>query len=299
MDMTRCLQTVLFAFVALALFGARASAAPMQTYYYLVFSNPTEGQESEYNRWYDTHHIPDVLAVPGFVSAERFRINDIQMYPGVKVAMPRYLVSYTIRTADIDGVMKEVGRRLQTGETVISPSFEKKTSLAYLYRATTAFLRTAPDPTSSMPGARVDYLHIVFTYPRADRLDRFDAWYDEVHAPSMMHGPGYTHAQRAVLAQPARFASIEPSAAIAMFWLSLPADMPIDKAREVPPPGAVPAPEILDLKRNRGYSYRRIATLVMAGECASLRRRMASTEQKSVDAQNALMAEAEESGCLE
>jgi hypothetical protein len=328
-------RNVLFAVAVLAtvLFGAaRASETPLQTYHYLVFSNPTEGQESEYDRWYDAQHVPDVLSVPGFVSAERFRLNDVQMYPGVKVAMPRYLVSYIIRTSDIDAVMKEVMRRLQAGETVISPSFDKKTSLAYVYRATTPFQRTTPDPTRDAAGDRVDYLHIVFTVPREDRLDRFDPWYDEVHAPSMMRGPGYTSAQRSVLAQPAKFASIEPSEAIAMFRLSLPADMPIDKAREVPRPDAVPASEILDFKRNRGYSYRRITPVVMAapiqaeraarpkakaepdaasksatialndggaGNCRALFSRITTMRHTSADEQNALMEEAEESGCLE
>lgn len=322
-----------FAVLLVFLFGASgaSAAAPEQTYHYLVFSNPTEGQESEYNRWYDAQHIPDVLSVSEFVSAERFRINDVQMYPGVKVVMPRYLVSYVIRTRDIDAVMKEVTRRLQAGETVISPAFEKKTSLAYLYRATTSFQRTIPDPTRSVPGERVEYLHVVFTYPRQDRLDRFDPWYDKVHAPSMMRGPGYVTAQRGVLAQPAKFASIEPSEAIAMFRLSLPAEMPIDKAREVPLPGAESAPEILDLSRNRGYSYRRIGPVVMAapiqaaraaaktkakvesrtpvppiarndtgaGGCAALFGRIVSKRETSAIAQDALVEEAEESGCLE
>lgn len=287
-----------------------AAGATEQTYYYLVFSNPTEGQESEYNRWYEARHIPDVLSVPGFVSAERFRINDVQMYPGVKVVMPRYLVSYIIRTGDIDAVMKEVSRRLQTGETVISPSFDKKTSLAYLYRATTSFKRTTEDPTRATSGDRVEYLHVVFTVPRQDALDRFDSWYDKVHAPSMMRGPGYTSAQRGVLAQPSKFASIEPSEAVAMFRLSLPVDMPIDKAREVPPPGAVPAPQILDLTRNRGYSYRRISPVVMATAlkpvatarndagvgCAAIFGRITTRRETS---SNALLEEAEESGCLE
>jgi len=53
---------------------------------------------------------------------------------------------------------QEVSRRLQTGETVMSPSFEKKTSLGYLYRATTSFQRTTPDPTRAIRGDRVNYL---------------------------------------------------------------------------------------------------------------------------------------------
>src|ERR1700704_107863 len=46
--------------------------AKAETYYYLVFSNPVAGREDEYNKWYDTQHAQDVVAVPGFVTAQRF-----------------------------------------------------------------------------------------------------------------------------------------------------------------------------------------------------------------------------------
>jgi hypothetical protein len=323
MKAIRAFQITMLLATAWLLPDAAIGAAP-QAYMYLVFSNPNEGAEDEYNRWYDAQHIPDVLSVPGFVSAERFRLNDIQMYPGGKAAMPLYLVSYVIRTDDIDAVMKEVGRRLQAGETVISPAFDRKTSLAYLYRATRTFKRTTPDPTRGIRGTRTDYLHVVFTYPRLDRIDRFDPWYDDVHAPGMMRGPGYVSAQRGVLAQPVKFASIQPSDAIAVFRLTLPSGMPIDRAREVPAAGSVPASEILDLSRNRGYSYRLIHRRVMAAPIQAARARAKAAAKRAtvafnqrpsepcgaffgriaarpagIEAQDRLVDEAEESGCLE
>jgi hypothetical protein len=36
---------------------------------YLVFSNPVEGREDEYNAWYDEVHLPDVQRIPGVVGA--------------------------------------------------------------------------------------------------------------------------------------------------------------------------------------------------------------------------------------
>ena len=36
-------------------------------------SNPTPGQEAEYNRWYDGQHISDLLAIPGVKSAKRYK----------------------------------------------------------------------------------------------------------------------------------------------------------------------------------------------------------------------------------
>jgi len=38
----------------------------------VVFSNPVEGKEDEFNEWYDNVHVPELLAVPGMVSATRY-----------------------------------------------------------------------------------------------------------------------------------------------------------------------------------------------------------------------------------
>lgn len=42
---------------------------------YVVLSNAVPGRENEYNEWYDNVHLPDAVAVPGVVSAERFRVT--------------------------------------------------------------------------------------------------------------------------------------------------------------------------------------------------------------------------------
>ncbi|HKY14824.1 MAG TPA: hypothetical protein VJM33_07845, partial [Microthrixaceae bacterium] len=43
----------------------------------VVESRPASAERAaEYHHWYDDVHLPDVLAVPGFVSARRFRVCD-------------------------------------------------------------------------------------------------------------------------------------------------------------------------------------------------------------------------------
>ena len=42
---------------------------------YLVFSNPADGQDEAYNSWYDEVHVPEVLATPGVVAAQRFDVH--------------------------------------------------------------------------------------------------------------------------------------------------------------------------------------------------------------------------------
>src|SRR5215472_1678890 len=121
------------AFVFLLFGSAAAHAGTSETYYFFVFSNPVAGHEDEYNKWYDQQHAPDVVAIPGFVSAQRFVKNELSLYRMVDLQVPRYLVIYKIVTDDVEAVFREVNRRLQTGETVMSPAFGRA-SVSYVYR---------------------------------------------------------------------------------------------------------------------------------------------------------------------
>lgn len=60
----------------------------------LVFTNATDGDDAEFNRWYDEVHLKEVLEAPGFVAAERFDLGEAQM---VEAERPhRYLAIYEI-----------------------------------------------------------------------------------------------------------------------------------------------------------------------------------------------------------
>src|SRR5579863_7586149 len=115
---------VFFALGLLFAASAACSGAP-ETYYFLVFSNPVAGHEAEYNKWYNEQHAPDVVAVPGFVSAQRFVKTELPLYRMVDLQVPKYLIVYKIVTDDIEAVMREVYRRLDAGETVLSPVFDQ------------------------------------------------------------------------------------------------------------------------------------------------------------------------------
>jgi hypothetical protein len=41
----------------------------------LVFSNPVPGMEDEFNEWYSDRHVHEIVRVPGYVSAQRFRVT--------------------------------------------------------------------------------------------------------------------------------------------------------------------------------------------------------------------------------
>jgi hypothetical protein len=104
----------------------------MAKYTFVVMTNPTAGKEAEFNEWYNTHHIPDVLNVPGFVSAQRFRLADAQ-FGGEASKTHKYLALYEIETDDIAGVLKELRARGGTPEIVPSDAIDMKNVGAFVF----------------------------------------------------------------------------------------------------------------------------------------------------------------------
>lgn len=80
-------------------------------YTFLAFTNPVAGKEAEYNKWYDEHHLIDVINVPGFVSARRFRLATTQFQFNTVTPAYRYLALYEIETDDVEGTLQEVVNR--------------------------------------------------------------------------------------------------------------------------------------------------------------------------------------------
>ncbi len=94
----------------------------MASYFYMVLSNPASSeQEDAYNAWYDNNHLHDALDIPGFVSAQRYRVPD----EFAEAATWRYLAIYTIETEDIARTMGELMDRVGTDAMVISPSIDR------------------------------------------------------------------------------------------------------------------------------------------------------------------------------
>ena len=102
----------------------------MAKYTFVVLTNPTSGKEAEYNEWYNKQHIPDVLNVPGFVAAQRFRLADSQM--GDKNPY-RYLALYEIETDDLAAALKELKARGGSDDMIMSDALDMKNLGAYIF----------------------------------------------------------------------------------------------------------------------------------------------------------------------
>ena len=91
----------------------------MTRYNLVVLSNPVAGQEDEYNRWYSEQHLQDVLAIPGVIAAQRFRIADESAG-----AAHRYLALYELETDQLAQVLGELGKRAGTPAMPISAALD-------------------------------------------------------------------------------------------------------------------------------------------------------------------------------
>ncbi len=181
--------------------AAQTSSMPkksVETYYFLVFSNPVAGTEDEYNKWYTGLHQLDVVSIPGFMTAQRYVVSENQLR--MSKPLPKYLVSYKIVTDDLPSVFQEVHRRLQTGETKMSPTFDGKSSVSFTYRAIQPVIYHKGDQPKAVGGETHTYAQIVFSNPTTPgQEDEFNRWYRDQHLPDVVSAPGWVHAQRFVL----------------------------------------------------------------------------------------------------
>jgi uncharacterized protein (TIGR02118 family) len=101
-------------------------------YVFVVYTRPTVGQEDEFNRWYDAVHIPDVLKIPGFVSAERFSYQPVD---GTAESSHPYLALYTVETDDIAATQAALTKAANTAAMPISGALDLPAVKATYYAA--------------------------------------------------------------------------------------------------------------------------------------------------------------------
>ncbi|MFC2014802.1 hypothetical protein ACFLUP_02285 [Chloroflexota bacterium] len=106
----------------------------MEKYVLVVALNCTDAEkESEFNEWYNTIHLPDVLETPGFLKATRWEHND------PKEGDAKFLALYDIETENIENTMKalqdnlavkrEAGRMSNLGSRVLMGTYRQVASL--------------------------------------------------------------------------------------------------------------------------------------------------------------------------
>jgi hypothetical protein len=105
----------------------------MAHYKLLVLADPVEGREDEFNDWYANRHLADVVAVPGYVSAQRFRLTTVAR----GAFQNRYLAIYDMETEDAQAAIDELLRLGDSGEMFISEALDDQTLNVGVFEAIT------------------------------------------------------------------------------------------------------------------------------------------------------------------
>ena len=97
----------------------------MATHVLLAFTDPVEGQEDAYDAWYNETHIPEILSVPGIVSARRFRTKIVNVGGALTW---KYMAIYEVETDNLSETLKTLGEA--TGEVISALDQSKSAPLS-------------------------------------------------------------------------------------------------------------------------------------------------------------------------
>jgi hypothetical protein len=101
-------------------------------YVFVVFTEPVEGRDAEYNDWYSDVHIPDVLRLDGIVAARRFKLA--AMDPPQN-GHPPYLALYEIEIDDISKIPAAIRRAVEEGRMPLSDALDRGKNHTAFYEA--------------------------------------------------------------------------------------------------------------------------------------------------------------------
>ena len=96
----------------------------------LAFTSPTSAEtEDDYNTWYDTKHLADVVRIQGVVAATRYKLaHDVAPMPGVTGPPQQYVAIYELTAeteAELDAFCGNLRAALAEGRADIDVSLDQ------------------------------------------------------------------------------------------------------------------------------------------------------------------------------
>jgi len=149
----------------------------------LTMTEPPAQMEEEFNAWYDTEHLPERLAIPGFDSARRW--IDANPAPG----SGKYLATYEL---DQPQVLQTPEYLAHVGEH-FTPWSKRCLSRCLLFRR---WACTQLQPGDAAPDPAAQALFLACGDVPAENEAEFNRWYDEEHLPLLSSIPGVLRARR-------------------------------------------------------------------------------------------------------
>jgi len=109
----------------------------MRRFKLVVFSEGREGQDAEYNRWYNEQHLDDVCALEGFTAAQRFKLHSVSMGKSLN----DYMAIYDVETDDPDWVIENLFAHQDTDAMPIATAFNMDNPTVMLYEELTEVVK--------------------------------------------------------------------------------------------------------------------------------------------------------------
>jgi hypothetical protein len=97
----------------------------------VVMSNPVPGREEEFERWYQEVHLPELVALDGFVSAQRFN-REVTL--GAAQSWP-HMAIYEIESEDIEATIGALVTVAEAGKLTMSGAIDTAATSAAVFKA--------------------------------------------------------------------------------------------------------------------------------------------------------------------
>lgn len=150
----------------------------------VVWTDVAPEFEDEFNRWYDTEHVPQLLGVPGFLSGLRYRAVE---------GKPKYLAIYELTDEKV--LKSEAFRQVRDNPTQWSRKI-----IPQFRNAQVAGFRQILSHGEG-PAKDAEFVLTVRLNTTEDHEQEFNAWYNEDHVPALVGVPGVYCARRYVAVQ--------------------------------------------------------------------------------------------------
>ncbi len=151
----------------------------------LTMTEPPADMDEEFNAWYDTEHMAERLAIPGFISARRW------VFAKARPGSGKYLATYELTSPDVLSTPEYLAH---VGEH-FTPWSKRCLAKATLFRRWAA-TQTLPGTALPAPEAKAKALMLAAGDTPAGHEAEFNKWYDEEHLPMLAAVPGVLSARR-------------------------------------------------------------------------------------------------------
>ena len=200
--------------------GRREPQPGKHRYVMLVFANPIPGKEVEFNEWYTNTHMGDLVQLPGWMGAQRFRIiTNVMPRPSMAGYSHGYLIIWDLEETEANTALARMTAAIAGGKSRLGAAFNYTPGAGANGTFETMGPRvtrpdgkgpTLPDPSDNKTPRLNRYILMEFANPLPGREADFDKGVEESMQRVLLL-PGWMAAQRFRMADtPGRAPSAKP-----------------------------------------------------------------------------------------